>query len=388
MKLLLLGLTDQESAAIEGLAARSWAGTQSLTVQRTISHSVPPLPSGAGQCQLCVVDLFGLGMRKHSAAAEQVLRGLLAGRPALLFYWGDGGGWLDAFRPDAGQPVEMLKSPVTPPRFRSAINQLLRASPALAGGDPAVAAPGALPTPSTLRRKEALAPGERVTYLSLRSGSIALLGRAMPGLAAVPVIAHAERVAQAPHPVVLKYADEILMVADLKAQGGVLASSQSLQNLHRIISTPGYSEAITHSPAQPADLEAMGGRTGFAPDVAMWELVDMSLRTVPLRLVRDMGFVLQRWPNFTAISKVSSLQLQAAARCLTSPTTVSALLRQFPADKADEVLRFVALAVVAGLAGVAEPPARADAGRTPTSAREPAPARRKNLFKALLDKIF
>nr|HPK33841.1 hypothetical protein [Ottowia sp.] len=93
---LLAGLTDQEAAAIEIMIGMSWRERHCVTLTRSLSLAVPEQSVQARACELCVVDLFGFGMRRHTEAHARRLLEFLAGRPAVLLVWGSGGGWLES----------------------------------------------------------------------------------------------------------------------------------------------------------------------------------------------------------------------------------------------------------------------------------------------------
>ena len=66
-KILLVGLTDQEAAAIEIMIGMNWRDAQCTVLRRSLSLAMPEQTPEALACTHCVVDLFGLGMRKYSA---------------------------------------------------------------------------------------------------------------------------------------------------------------------------------------------------------------------------------------------------------------------------------------------------------------------------------
>ena len=118
--ILLAGLTDHEAAAIEILIGMHWRAQRSVILPRSLSLAIPEQGAAARACGSCVIDLFGLGMRKHSAAREAELLAFLAGRSAVLLTWGDGGGWLDrGLRTAPGRVVPTALRPDCPAAGRA-----------------------------------------------------------------------------------------------------------------------------------------------------------------------------------------------------------------------------------------------------------------------------
>ena len=151
--ILLAGLTDHEAAAVEIMIGMNWRDERVVTLKRGLSLGVPAQTPQARACRACVLDLFGLGMRKHSSEHEAALIELLNGRSAVLLVWGQGGGWLEATPPLAhGQQVKWLKVPYTSAQLRDAIKRVK-------------AAAEAAPAPAAASRAQAERPPEFVVTL-------------------------------------------------------------------------------------------------------------------------------------------------------------------------------------------------------------------------------
>lgn len=149
MSILLAGLTDHEAAAIEIMVGMQWRDESCIILKRALSLSVPAQGAVARSCRCCVLDLFGLGMRKYSPEREQELLRFLNGRSAVLLAWGDGGGWLEASLPLAkGQQLRWLTMPYSSAALRESLKAVL--PPQQAGAAPR--------TSSTRIRPEAAAP--------------------------------------------------------------------------------------------------------------------------------------------------------------------------------------------------------------------------------------
>lgn len=123
--MLLAGLTDHEAAAIEIMIGMNWQDQRVLTLPRGLGLGVPDQSAAARSCARCVLDLFGFGMRRHSPENEARLMDFLAGRPAVLLVWGNGGGWLERQLPLArGQHVAWISMPYTSADMLAAIKQV------------------------------------------------------------------------------------------------------------------------------------------------------------------------------------------------------------------------------------------------------------------------
>ena len=131
--ILLAGIVDKEAAAIEIMVGMYWREHTCVTLGRNAELSLPRQSSPAcTACQLCIVDLFGLGMRRHSEAHEQRLLEFLGRRPAVLLVRGLETGWMERAWPvTARQQVQCLMAPYNAQSLRNAISQLLQAQEAL-----------------------------------------------------------------------------------------------------------------------------------------------------------------------------------------------------------------------------------------------------------------
>lgn len=126
---LLAGLTDTEAAAIEIMVGMTWRDHQCVTLARGVTLGVPEQGVPARACRSCVVGLFGMGMRKHSASHERQLLEFLQGRSAVLLVWGTGGGWLEARVPlERGQHVTWLSVPYSSAGLRDALKRVMAAT--------------------------------------------------------------------------------------------------------------------------------------------------------------------------------------------------------------------------------------------------------------------
>lgn len=142
--ILLMGLTDHEAAAVEIIIGMNWRDHRCITLKRELSLAIPEQHAAARSCEACVLDLFGLGMRKYSPANATRLMEVMAGRPAVLLTWGDGGGWLEAKLPLAkGQHIGWVGMPYTSAGLRDAIKKVKEAAERMV--PPAAAAVAAAP---------------------------------------------------------------------------------------------------------------------------------------------------------------------------------------------------------------------------------------------------
>lgn len=141
---LLAGLTDHEAAAIEIMVNMTWRDQRCITLRRDLSLSIPEQTAQAKACRYCVIDLFSLGLRKHSPDNEVLLLQFLAGRSAVLLVRGSGSGWFDALLPlQPGQHITCLSMPYSSIALREALQKIKNANAADAQRMPAAAQPSA-----------------------------------------------------------------------------------------------------------------------------------------------------------------------------------------------------------------------------------------------------
>lgn len=436
--ILLMGLTDHEAAAVEIMIGMNWRDHRCITLKRELSLAIPEQHAAARSCEACVLDLFGLGMRKYSPANATRLMEVMAGRPAVLLTWGDGGGWLEAKLPLAkGQHIGWVGMPYTSAGLRDAIKKVKEAAermvpPAAAA---VAAAPAAMPAwrramelADQLKRKAApmrarasapmplpkaqassvslAPPATRMATdaVGLGKGALAALLQVFPLLRDQPLIGLTEKIIGHDGPMLLRIGTDAAFVTHTRA--GWLASGLPVSALLKLLRTPRLVESVRAEPLDPDHVEEtvrqrFDGKFHRAQkplDVITWELVSDVMRDMKLQRQGDLTFQLRRFPNFPMLAGVGPLDVQLAAICARMPQSISELLRAFPKHEQD-VLRFVVLCVVSGLAKVipggpvaagAVAPPRAAQAQAPVAAaaRKPEVAARRGFFKSLINKLF
>ena len=464
--ILLMGLTDHEAAAVEIMIGMNWRDHRCITLKRELPLAIPEQHAAARSCEACVLDLFGLGMRKYSPANATRLMEVMAGRPAVLLTWGDGGGWLEAKLPLAkGQHIGWVGMPYTSAGLRDAIKKVkeaaermvppaaaaVAAAPAAMPGrarpvvsldvEPALPAavaeaePAAVPAwrramelADQLKRKAApmrarasapmplpkaqassvslAPPATRMATdaVGLGKGALAALLQVFPLLRDQPLIGLTEKIIGHDGPMLLRIGTDAAFVTHTRA--GWLASGLPVSALLKLLRTPRLVESVRAEPLDPDHVEEtvrqrFDGKFHRAQkplDVITWELVSDVMRDMKLQRQGDLTFQLRRFPNFPMLAGVGPLDVQLAAICARMPQSISELLRAFPKHEQD-VLRFVVLCVVSGLAKVipggpvaagAVAPPRAAQAQAPVAAaaRKPEVAARRGFFKSLMDKLF
>ncbi|MFC4475057.1 hypothetical protein [Comamonas denitrificans] len=434
--ILLMGLTDHEAAAVEIMIGMNWRDHRCITLKRELSLAIPEQHAAARSCEACVLDLFGLGMRKYSPANATRLMEVMAGRPAVLLTWGDGGGWLEAKLPLAkGQHIGWVGVPYTSAGLRDAIKKVKEAAERMV--PPAAAAvataPAAMPAwrramelADQLKRKAApmrarasapmplpkaqassvslAPPATRMATdaVGLGKGALAALLQVFPLLRDQPLIGLTEKIIGHDGPMLLRIGTDAAFVTHTRA--GWLASGLPVSALLKLLRTPRLVESVRAEPLDPDHVEEtvrqrFNGKFHRAQkplDVITWELVSDVMRDMKLQRQGDLTFQLRRFPNFPMLAGVGPLDVQLAAICARMPQSISELLRAFPKHEQD-VLRFVVLCVVSGLAkvipggpvaagAVASP--RAAQAPVAAAARKPEVAARRGFFKSLMDKLF
>ncbi len=98
MKVLIAGLSDQSALAMQRVVASVFQEAQVIRQQRGVSLDQPGPWAIARQCDLCIVDLIGMGLARWTAQRQAQLQAQVLGEHStvILAPPGDGGGWLDA----------------------------------------------------------------------------------------------------------------------------------------------------------------------------------------------------------------------------------------------------------------------------------------------------
>ena len=405
-KILLVGLTDQEAAAIEIMIGMNWRDAQCTVLRRSLSLAMPEQTPEALACTHCVVDLFGLGMRKYSAENAERLMAFLGGRSAVALAWGaDGGGWTGQKLPlAAGQVLELLVMPYSSHDMKTALGKVRegkapaemaaapagRASAASSGGLGQIlslARTGSGPAPEPAPDKE----------VGLLKGAIPILLHAFPDLQGNPFFRLVQQIISHEGPQVLTFGDEMFFI--LAPREGWIASPLPLASMAKMAASSSLLGSAKATPLPPHQVEeelrrhfGEGFRQAQKPlDFLCWVLADSTLRQNPPQRRADLRFRLRRFPNFTLLPNTSNFEIQLAAICSRAPQSLEKLCRSFPQHDPADIARFAILCIVSGSA-VALPASAPIAAPAPVPAAAAKPAHaqaaRKGFFKSLLDKLF
>lgn len=429
--ILLAGMTDQEAAALEILIGMHWRDWKVVTLKRSLSLSIPDQNPAARAAEVCVVDLFGFGLRRHSPEHEQQLLDFLGGRSAILLVWGTGGGWYEAEPNTApGQQLECIKVPYTSVAIRSALNGILTGerktgrTPSKATAPAAskpVAEDDAPPAARSMRRfsveDEAPPPARSMRRFAVEdvadaapvpekqpaaaaasgvSGAEALqaLGAAYPQLASLPLAKLAGKITQAGTAFLVHSGGSPLILSN--AERGTAASPSTEAALFKSLQSPEVQATLRLVPIALDQFEESQRKYIRSPlrqqkplDVFAWELVGAALHDVELARRADISLRLTRMPNFTLMGGGDAMDVQLAAICIRTPQSASFLAKSFPRHE-ERVNRFIALAVLSGLAEVMQAPPvqpRKVVLAAPQTQAQPRVAP-KGFFRALLSKLF
>lgn len=413
--ILLAGMTDQEAAALEILIGMHWRDWKVVTLKRSLSLSIPDQNPAARAAEVCVVDLFGFGMRRHSPEHEQQLLDFLGGRSAILLVWGTGGGWYEAEPKTApGQQLECIKVPYTSVAIRSALNGILTGEKKT-GRAPAARKPAAddevpparkpavedeaPPAARSMRRVAVEEPApapEPPPQATAVSGAEALqaLGAAYPQLASLPLAKLAGKITQAGTAFLVHSGGSPLILSN--AERGTAGSPSTEAVLSKSLQSPEVQASLRLVPIALDQFEESQRKYMRAPlrqqkplDVFAWELAEAALRDVELVRRADISLRLTRMPNFTLMGGGDAMDVQLAAICIRTPQSASFLAKSFPRHE-ERVNRFIALAVLSGLAEVTQAPPvqpRKVVLAAPQTQAQPRVAP-KGFFRALLSKLF
>ncbi|RRD58450.1 hypothetical protein EII20_02285 [Comamonadaceae bacterium OH2545_COT-014] len=427
---LLAGLTDQEAAAIEIMIGMTWRDARCVVLRRNMSLAIPEMTVSARACTHCVVDLFGLGMRKYSPDNATRLLEFLGGRPAVVLAWGTGGGgWMDQTLPlEEGQVLEWVHMPYSSQDMRAALAKVREAVPVTlrrrhtggTGAPPTLAGPEAAAPPPAPVKESTLWPG--VNWMARRSspspvpapepapdpasveagvgllhGAYPALLRAFPSLTEHSLFALIRRVVEADEPQMLTLGMDTVFVVNVRQ--GWLATSLPVSTLQKIMNTPEMLIKVSITPLTPdtAEIElrqrfGVKFRQSQRPlDWLIWLLATEALKHYLPIAESDVRIKLRRFPNFTMLPESSAFDIQMAAICCRVPQSLQELRRAFPRQDPVAIARFVILSVVSGCAVVLSDTAASAPAARPGAAMpaKPAPtAARKGFFKSLLEKLF
>ena len=422
-KILLAGLTEREAAAVQMLVESTWRDCSCVILPRLADFQMPVQSAQAQACSGVVVNLLGVGLLRYSEQAQSKLAQLLDGRSAVLLLHSGDPTWGSLPWPaQPGQMVLCLTPPCSSEALRNAIRQagLLNAVPGLRLSAQQKLSPSSNPNPnpnlnsahatasldaahssSTARPQlgATLAPQTSGAYLHMGNGALTQLERAVPVLQSCEWLKLIQRSLAVGRQSRFQIGPTVF-VMDMRA--GWLATLLPVSALQKMLQTPQLLGSVQLQaldefellPAAGQDFGVKLPKAQKALDSLVWELSSEALKSVHLGLDGDFSLRLRRYPNFTQLERVGSLDMQLATLCASAPRSLRELLGLF-ASYEQEVLRFAVLCVLSGQAVLAthQPsPAGSQAlsRAASTNSREDAPERaaKRGFLKSLLNKLF
>lgn len=368
-KVLLAGLVQRETAAVEILVGMTWPGVSCFSLPRCLTLSVPHQSRAARSCSFCVIDVAGFGMRHHSTDAQKRLIEFIAGRPALLILRGaHGRRWARLCRAPETTGLDYIRAPYTPAELRRSLGMLLDAP---------------VPEPSSPLARRPLTRGS-----SQPSDSMKNLYRLFPTLVNHPPFRLVNQLRKLSGDSLVQLDQDAALLIDHKM--GWLACSCPLDRLIEMQKNPGRGQITTlrlsreqMKAAFRDNIQSRRDKTVLPLDQALWELAGGALEHVDLDAGSDLTLRLETMPNLTRLARVRAIDIQLAAVCIRAPQNLRTLLEAF-AGKRNDVLRFTALSLASGLAEAAPAPA---ARHRLTTSQTPAQRRQAGFFRSLLDKL-
>lgn len=362
-QILLAGLTDHESAAIEIMVGMHWRDWSSISLKRSLSLTVPEQNPAARACRACVLDLFGFGMRRHAPEHEARLLDFLAGRSAVLLVWGNnGGGWLDTqLKLAPGQQLAWVTMPYTTSVMRDALKKVIAATeaapPAASAGAPAgglqgrvaalraavqaqaapPAAPplhAAAPSPAPAAAAELAVPAWRramafADKLKAQPAAKAAPQPAPPAAAAVQAPPAAPPAPQVPGPAA--------RLAQPQASAALPVPRSSGESLSLAPPTvPMSAQAVGMSQGALSAVLTVFPQLRTHPQIALVGRIMSHDGAVLLKAGNDAAFIAQARQGWLA----SSLPISALLKMLHTPHLLETItLTPLPAEHADEAVR-------------------------------------------------
>lgn len=125
MKVLIAGLSDPSAVAMERIVGVVYPGAEVIRQRRGVSMGSPKAWSVADGCDLCIVDLIGLGLARWTDERQLQLQSLVLNEHCAIVIAppGDGGGWLQALQA-SGTARLTLQHPLTATTVRKALADL------------------------------------------------------------------------------------------------------------------------------------------------------------------------------------------------------------------------------------------------------------------------
>lgn len=393
--LLLAGLAEREAAAVQMMVQGVWPDCSCVVLPRRADFAFPVQDAKALACAGVVVNLLGIGLLRHSAAAQEKLLDFLAGRSAVLLLHSGDSTWAAAQLPRGlGQHLALVTPPCSSTVLRQAIHDAgLFLAKNIAKTDSnqpiaGAASSGISAFPQT--HPAALA----ATYCHIGNGGLVQLERSLPALQACDWMRLVRQSVQAQGRNRFELGPTSF-VLDMRA--GWLASALPTSAMQKMWQTPQMisslrMQALAQEQVQAIALRDFGERLGKVQkplDMVVWEMSREALKPLQLQLEHDLLLRLRRYPNFTHLGSSSALDMQLAALCAVAPRSLRQLQNLF-AHAEQEVLRFAALCVLSGLAVVAPAASLAHtaAGTKLTLQDAPEAVAKRGFFKAFLSKLF
>jgi hypothetical protein len=129
MRILIAAPSHQTVTAVEIISRSIWPGATFVLLARSARAAVPPQSVAAVQCDLCVLDLLGLGWSRWSNENEERLNILLSGRSAILLLPpGNSGDWPDTDGSANQHSRVTLQRPISTTALREALRSVAEAS--------------------------------------------------------------------------------------------------------------------------------------------------------------------------------------------------------------------------------------------------------------------
>src|SRR5690625_435740 len=368
-KVLLAGLVQRETAAVEILVGMTWPGVSCFSLPRCLTLSVPHQSRAARSCSFCVIDVAGFGMRHHSTDAQKRLIEFIAGRPALLILRGaHGRRWARLCRAPETTGLDYIRAPYTPAELRRSLGMLLDAP---------------VPEPSSPLARRPLTRGS-----SQPSDNMKNLYRLFPALVNHPPFRLVNQLRKLSGDSLVQLDQGAVLLIDHTL--GWLARSCPLGRLIEMQKNLGRGQITTlrlsreHVKAAFGDnIQRRRDKTVLPLDQALWELAGGALEHVDLDAGSDLTLRLKAMPNLTRLAHTRPIDIQLAAVCIRAPQNLKTLQGAFAGRKKD-VLRFAALSLASGLAETTSVPAADHRLATGQAAAQPAQA---GFFRSLLDKL-
>lgn len=392
VKIFAAGLSPQSTSAVEFIARELWPDCV-FVHQRLLETNTLALA-----CDICLLDLLGLGLGRWSDERQAEVMAFVGTRPTvLLIPPGSGGGWMLAIgRTELGVRQSLLQHPVGAALLRDALTKAGRQNPAPTAFTTPTASPQEDRVPAPHPTPVTAPPPAEHDFRRLSDGGYDALLLACPDMARSPylnLICNIVMRRTLNEVRVTPQSGAVIHPAENWVASNIPTVIRKRLTEHEVmlqlvkVEQPPPDAAYDH--AQKFFGRRVDGRRPL--DAFVWSLVFTTFEKAPPVSTGDIRFVMHRFPNFTRLPHAPDLFIQLSLICLQQPRSIAELKKTFSRHDPNLVTLFVLCIVLSGMATVLQASAPLPQSKPkpkPKRATATEATRKPGFFRSLLDKLF